>query len=59
LGGIIPLKLKVAVVPVKLAVEMTVPFCSRDKEVIPAGGVDDSERTKLVKVTLFPLGLLN
>jgi hypothetical protein len=54
-----PLKLKVAVVPVKLVVDMTVPFNSRDREVIPVGRVPVALRVKLLKVTLFPPGLLN
>ena len=53
------LMLKVAVVPVKLVVDMTVPFCTRDKEVIPTGEVPVSVRVKLVKVALFPPGLVS
>lgn len=52
-------KLKVAVVPLKLAVEITVPSSTSDMEVIPVGGTPDSLRVKLLKVTTLVPGLVS
>ena len=53
------MKLKVAVLPVKLAVAITVPFFRSETEVIPVGEAPVSVRVRLLKVTLFPPGLVS
>lgn len=52
-------KLKIAVVPLKLVVEITVPLFTNDTEVIPVGVVPDSVRVKLLKVTALLPGLVS
>ena len=52
-------KLKVAVPPVKVAFEMTVPLSTSDTDVIPVGDIPDSVRVKLLKVTALLPGLVS
>jgi hypothetical protein len=58
LAGIVSVKLKVAIPPVKLAVAMTVPFFSRFTDVMPVVG-PCSVSVKLLKVTIAPPGLVS
>lgn len=55
---IVLVRLKVAVVPVKLAVEITVPLSRRDMDVIPAAE-GPVETLRLVMVTTLALGLVS
>ena len=55
----VSVKLKVAVVPLKLAVATTTPFFSKDTEVIPVVEAPVSVRVKLLRVTLLLPGLFN
>src|SRR5580658_1275337 len=52
-------RLKVSVVPVKGAVERTVPFATRDTELIPVEEAPVSVRVKLFKVMLLLPGLVS
>ena len=52
-------RLKTAVVPLKVTVEMTVPFCRSDTEVMPTDGTPISVRVRLPRVTLLLPGLVS
>jgi hypothetical protein len=52
-------KLKVAVPPVKLVVEITVPLSTSDTEMIPVVEVVVSLKVKLLKVTILLPGLVS